>query len=153
MPGYTSHCAAEIPPATQDRYRILVIDDDQEMRTPLTIALQMSGYSVLTSSNGRQAVRTLIETPVDLVITDVFMPDFDGLEVIRAVRDCADHVPILAISGGSGMVPVDFLPIAELLGADAVLPKPFALRTLQARVRELLPYDREGGPVGANDNA
>ena len=153
MAGYTTLCADAALPVREDRYRILVIDDDQEMRTLLAVALQMSGYTVLTSSSGREAVRLLIETPVDLVITDLFMPEFDGLEVIRAVRDCADHLPILAISGGSPYIPRDFLRIAELLGADAVLPKPFALRALQARVRELLPAGDDERLLGANDNS
>lgn len=135
------------------RQTILVIDDDADLRALMATALGSCGYEVLTSGNGRHAVRTLVERPVDLVITDVFMPEFDGLEVIRAVRDCADHLPILAVSGGSGYVGFDGLSIARLLGADAVLAKPFALAALQRQVRALLPPCRGlPAPAGANDN-
>ncbi|SMF18913.1 Response regulator receiver domain-containing protein [Tistlia consotensis] len=134
------------------RPTVLVIDDDPDMRALIAATLESAGYQVLTSENGREAVATLIETPVDLVITDLFMPEFDGLEVIRAIRDCADHLPILAISGSSAYVTMDYLPIAHLLGADAVLPKPFPIKVLEQQVRDLLPGCCEAAPRSANDN-
>jgi CheY-like chemotaxis protein len=132
---------------------VLVVDDDPDMRALIASALGQCGYRVLATASGRHAVRLLEETPVDLLITDLFMPEFDGLETIRAIRSRPDRLPILAISGGSRYVALDFLPIAELLGADAVLPKPFALKALEQQVRALLPDSRAPAdePV-ANDN-
>lgn len=134
------------------RQTILVVDDDPDMRALIGTSLGKAGYRVMTCESGRKAVRMLVESPVDLVITDLFMPEFDGLEVIRAIRDCADHLPILAISGGSAYVALDYLPIAHLLGADAVLPKPFPIKALEQQVRELLPDPGRSGCCVANDN-
>lgn len=125
--------------AKRCRHTILVIDDEADMRMLIAMVLESCGYRVIAHGDGRQAISTLMETPVDLVVTDLFMPEFDGLEVIRTIRDCCDHLPIVAISGGSAYVTFDCLPIARLLGADSVLCKPFALKELEQEVRALLP--------------
>ncbi|WP_159460180.1 response regulator [Tistlia consotensis] len=117
---------------------ILLIDDEEDARDLLSACLRASGYRVLTAPDGWGAIERLAETPVDLVVTDVFMPRGDGLELIRAIRNWTRRLPILAISGGDGGG-ADMLPVARLLGADAALSKPFPLQDFRSQVADLLP--------------
>lgn len=118
--------------------RILLVDDDDEVRSVLARHLTGAGYEILEAADGRRCLELLRTTPVDLVILDIYMPELDGIAVIaQANRDFA-HVPILAISGG-GTVPRDqTLEIARRLGATRTLTKPFEREDLMSAVRELL---------------
>jgi len=118
------------------RKRLLVVDDDADMRLTLKLALEIAGYAVEVAANGREAVARQRETPCDVLITDIFMPDADGFEAIDAFRKQFPRTRIIVVSGGAQFTKRDYLPDAELIGADATLQKPFdvdvLLKTLQS---------------------
>lgn len=118
--------------------RILIADDDDDLRSVLARRLTRAGYEVLEAADGRRCLDVLQTTPVDLVILDIFMPELDGIAVIaRASRDFA-HVPILAISGGGTVARDQTLEIARRLGATRTLSKPFEQEELVSAVRGLV---------------
>ncbi len=100
--------------------------------------IDIEGYSTLEASDGRQCIRLCREQPVDLVITDIFMPEKDGLQAIREIRQHSPDTKIIAISGGGETVAGDFLRHAILFGAHRAFSKPLSLSELVAAVRELL---------------
>ena len=116
--------------------RILVIDDDDDFRSMLCMALERAGYTAEEARNGQEGVRCHRTEPVDLVITDILMPEQEGLETIQALRQEFPAIKIIAISGGMGRL--NFLPLAKKLGALQTLQKPFALQQLYDVVREVL---------------
>jgi len=121
---------------------IVVIEDDAAIRDVLRIGLESAGYHVREAKNGRDGTREFRKAPTDLVITDIYMPDCDGLDVIRRLRRVHPKLKILAISGASGTM--DFLKTARSLGASRVLYKPFVMTVVLKTVSELL---AEGDPV------
>ncbi|MCC2641960.1 MAG: Signal transduction response regulator, receiver domain [Nitrospira sp.] len=132
---------------------IFVMENDDAVRMMLRTGLTAAGYSVRDSTNGRLGINAFRKNPADLVITDIYMPERDGLEVIESLRRTHSGVKILAISGASGSM--GYLKLAQSLGASAVLPKPFALSALLSIVAELLqqeetstgPAPRRSAPV------
>lgn len=118
--------------------RVLVIDDDFLCRAVLRQALEHEGYEVVEASDGAAGVRLYQETPVDLVITDIIMPEREGLEVIQTFRQLCATLKIMAISGGSHRLPGNFLPAAARLGAQRVLAKPIRRPELLDAVHALL---------------
>ena len=118
---------------------ILVIDDEEPVRTLLRNYLESEGYSVCMARDGKQALQLFAKYHADLIITDVFMPEKDGLEVLAALRQNGATLPVIAISGGGRMRMDDVLRIAQSLGATRVLDKPIALDLLLETVQELLP--------------
>ena len=126
--------------------RLLVIDDDNLVRAALTDMLQTAGFEVVTVSNGRLGLELLDTSPVDAIITDILMPEQEGLETIREARQRFPDIRILAISGGgAGGGETQLLRFAESFGADQTLPKPFTGSQLVAAVRALL-ASRGGKP-------
>jgi DNA-binding response OmpR family regulator len=117
--------------------RILLLDDEPEIRATLRDRLILEGYNVQTAPDGRLGLKLYYESPVDLVITDVLMPEMDGLEVIRALCGTPSPPLIIAMSGG-GNRDLDFLVEASEFGATRTLPKPFRLDDLVALVNDLL---------------
>jgi len=117
--------------------RLLVVDDDADMRLTLKLALEIAGYAVEVAANGREAVARQRETPCDVLITDIFMPDADGFEAIDAFRSEFPATRIIAVSGGAQFTKRDYLPDAELAGADATLQKPFDVDKLLALLKNL----------------
>ena len=120
-------------------YHILVIDDENLIRTLLRGYLESKGFSVGVAQNGKQALELFEKQTADLIITDVFMPEKDGLEVVMALRKKRPDIPIVVVSGGSSKGFRDMLHIAKTLGAARVLEKPFKLEELLATVQALLP--------------
>jgi DNA-binding NtrC family response regulator len=118
--------------------RILVIDDDEQIRGVLRKALEMEGHEVLEAGHGREALRLHRATPAELVITDIIMPEQDGLEVIMALRREAPDLKVIAMSGGGHLVQTEALDMAEPLGAFATLRKPFQLATMLETVSKAL---------------
>ncbi len=116
---------------------ILVVDDEADIATSMQERLTMEGYHVLTASDGRKGLRVYHEQLVDLVITDVLMPEIDGLEVVRTLRRLGTAIPIIAMSGG-GDRDLDFLIEATEFGATRTLAKPFRLEELVGMVHDLL---------------
>ncbi len=118
--------------------RILLVDDDDGLRTALRRALEHENYVVLEASNGRQAVERLEATSVDLVITDIIMPDSEGIELVMTLHRTQPELPVIAISGGGNWTPEFHLSIAKKAGALHVFEKPFAVDELLKKVGELL---------------
>lgn len=119
--------------------RILIIDDDHAVRTVLRLTLVLSGHAVTEAPNGREGLAVLDRGDShDLVITDIIMPDFDGLELLLELRRRGSPVKIIAMSGGSRASAADHLHKARLLGAQRVLAKPFTREILLLTIREVL---------------
>jgi DNA-binding response OmpR family regulator len=118
--------------------RLLVMDDDETLRGALRVALEAAGYEVAEAADGAAGLRLYREQGADLVLVDIFMPERDGLEVIRALRAETPHPKIVAISGGGRTGQTDMLRAAAVLGAARTLRKPFTPRELLAVIRELL---------------
>lgn len=118
--------------------RILVIDDNTEFRRGLAKALRLHGYGVTEAGDGREAMVLLRGNPQDLVITDINMPEMDGIEVLNELRATGTRVPVIAISGG-GRVPKAFLlGNASILGAVETIEKPFEIAALLGIMERLL---------------
>ena len=118
---------------------VLVIDDDADVRWVIARAVQSDGHTVTEAGDGQEGLRRFAEVPADLVITDILMPEREGIETIIELRRQRPDLPILAISGGSATTGREgLLESADLLGATRVLPKPFALDQLRAVVHGLL---------------
>jgi len=111
--------------------RILIVDDEPQITRVLRTSLQSSGYEVVLARNGLEAIDRFKETNPDLIITDLSMPEMDGLELTRAVRQLAD-TPIIVLS----VREQDTMKVAALdEGADDYITKPFSIQELLARVR------------------
>lgn len=119
------------------KLKILILDDEPELRSTLRDRLLMEGYDVQTASDGRLGLKLYHERPVDLVITDVLMPEMDGLEVIRVLCRTTSPPLIIAMSGG-GSRDMDFLVEATEFGATRILSKPFHLEELVTLVNDLV---------------
>ena len=117
--------------------RILVVDDDADMRLTLKLALEIAGYVVEVAGNAHEAVERQRSQPADVLITDIFMPDADGFEAIDAFRRQFPRTKIVVVSGGAQFSRKDYLPDAELIGVDATLQKPFEVDALLGVLRAL----------------
>jgi len=106
--------------------RILIIDDDEAIRSVLTVLLANKNHEVVTAQNGRRGLEAIENDHFDLLITDIFMPEMDGLEAMRLVRKSKPDLPIIVMSGsGNQDATPDFLAMATKLGAIQSIPKPF----------------------------
>ncbi|MGQ0752741.1 MAG: response regulator [Betaproteobacteria bacterium] len=110
--------------------RLLIVDDDADMRLSLKLALEMAGYATEVAADGREALAIQKQRPADVLITDIFMPESDGFEVIDAVRRGFPQTRIIVVSGGARLAKREYLLDAALMDVDAVLPKPFDVETL-----------------------
>jgi CheY-like chemotaxis protein len=127
--------------------RILVIDDDDAVRYLLRKALTLAGHEISDARDGNEAIRLFKDRPAQLVVTDILMPEKDGIEAIRELRRNCPEVKIIAISGGGRIDPKMCLLMAKHVGADRVLPKPFDAHALLAVVQDLFPDTLDAGPV------
>ena len=118
--------------------RILVVDDDRQIVNAFRMTLERAGYEVEEASDGNAALKLFSQCKVDLVVTDIVMPEKDGIEVVMEVRRRDPHVKILAISGGGHVNPFTYLIMAKQLGADQVLVKPVDTETLLKTIESLL---------------
>jgi CheY-like chemotaxis protein len=121
-------------------HSILVVDDDPGTRKVMQQVLEPLGYAVTVAGNGTEALRSFQQQPVDLVITDLIMPEADGFELIAHLRKNFRNLEIIAISGGGHLGADTYLTIARGLGVDVVLQKPItrdnlvmAIKTVEAR--------------------
>lgn len=119
--------------------RILIIDDNAEIRLILAEVLDEAGYATVTAASGRYAIDFHLEDPVDLIITDIFMPETDGLEVIYQFRRRFPEVKIIAISGGGARGLTELLTVAKRMGAQRTFMKPFEWHEILDAVSELVP--------------
>ncbi len=115
---------------------ILIIDDDPQIRSLFREILEQAGYDVLLASNGHDGIQLFRQTPADLVITDVFMPEIDGLELIMTLHHEAPTVPIIAFTGKSEGR--EYLKVAKYLGAHHTMAKPIPATELIHAVQQHL---------------
>ena len=118
--------------------RILIIDDDEQVRRLLCLAMERENFVAVTAEDGRQGQRLFEENPTDLIITDLIMPEQEGMETITFLRQKYPAVKIIVISGGGQIGPEAYLPAALELGADRAFSKPFVVKELVDAVKELL---------------
>ena len=118
--------------------KILLVDDDEHFRAMLSEALSGEGYLVREAHDGSQAIKIYESEPTDLVITDLVMPEKEGLEMIAILRRISRDVKIIAISGGGRGRSQDYLKIAKVLGAQRVLAKPFSHSEILEAISEVL---------------
>ncbi len=124
--------------------RILIIDDEYLLRTVLLKSLELDGYQVMDAPNGKVGMKLFQEEPFDLVITDIVMPEKDGIEAIGELRRCFPETKIIAISGGSRNLKADYvLHTAEILGVHCTLFKPFEIEEFLTAVKYVLGRDKE----------
>jgi len=122
-----------------ERKNILVIDDSDDIRVLLIDLLEAAGANVIGCEDGREALSRLDQDEFDLVITDILMPEEDGVSVIRTLKEGEKPIPVVAISGGSETLSSYWLlKITQTLGVDAVLHKPFEPDELLATVSRLV---------------
>lgn len=119
--------------------RILVIDDDVNVRELLRQVLEGEKHAVWEAADGRHAMRLVEESQFDLIITDILMPERDGIEVIRQVSQRNPHAKIIALSGGGAYLGLDVLNTAKDFGAVEAIAKPFDVNTLLHLVKTVLP--------------
>jgi DNA-binding response OmpR family regulator len=117
---------------------ILVIEDNANMMNMMKDLLNRSGYHVLAAVDGSVGMKIYSEAKPDLVITDIIMPEKEGLEVVMDLVKEFPRPKIIAMSGGGMMDPQTYLSLAEKLGADEVIQKPFRPAELLALIEKLL---------------
>ena len=119
---------------------VLIIDDDEMIVESLSILLQNEGYDVLSSSNGKNGLKLLGKNRIDVVITDIIMPDKDGIDTIREIKKTYRNTKIIAMSGGGKIAAKEYLTFVKQLGVRHTLSKPFEkeqiLSALEAVLRE-----------------
>lgn len=112
--------------------RILVIDDEAALRQTVRRMLESAGHEIVEATNGHTGLEAFRKQKFDAVITDILMPEKEGIETILQMRAISQSTRIVAMSGGGGAGNMDFLRMAQRLGADAALPKPFRKEQLFA---------------------
>ncbi|HET9423885.1 MAG TPA: response regulator [Gemmatimonadaceae bacterium] len=122
----------------RDFLKVLVVDDDTAVRSVIARMIRLDGHSVIEASNGVGGLRALDEQPVDLVVTDVVMPDMEGLEFLRRMRKRPQAPRVIAISGGGRAPAGNYLELALSLGADGVLAKPVSLEEIRSKIRQVM---------------
>ena len=115
---------------------ILIIEDDDQLRTLLQNVLLKEGYTIFVAGNGNEGVLQAREKRPDLIITDIIMPEKEGLETIIDIRKEIPHVKIIAMSGGGTYSDLSFLDVAKRLGAQQTLSKPFSATELREAVHQ-----------------
>jgi CheY-like chemotaxis protein len=114
---------------------VLVVDDDGDVRKVLRLMLESGGYRVLEAADGREALDQVRGESVDLVLTDLVMPEQEGLETIQAIRREQPSLKVIAMSGAFGG---DLLSVAKLLGAHSTLQKPLRVEVVLRAVADAL---------------
>jgi CheY-like chemotaxis protein len=125
--------------------RILVVEDDPQLRALVVRILGASGHDVAAAPNGKAALAELGAGAFDLIITDVVMPEMEGLELIRQVRKLPRPVSIIAMSSGGRGSADDYLQLAATLGAAATLEKPFTVSAIVETVSRVLSSESDRG--------
>lgn len=121
---------------------ILIVEDEKELREMLKISLIRHNFTVFEAVNGRDAITHFKPSSTDLVVTDLIMPEEDGLKVIMKLKEVKPSIKIVAISGGGKAGPGSYLNLAKALGADAIYSKPFSINDLIVKIEELLAFEQ-----------
>ena len=117
--------------------KVLVVDDDQLILNLLVVALGDAGFEVMTAMDGQEAQDIFRQTSPEIVITDIVMPEIDGIELLIKLQKINPGIKIIAMSGGNSGYAESYLSIADKLGATAVINKPFDVNQLVKTVKEL----------------
>jgi DNA-binding response OmpR family regulator len=125
--------------------KILIIDDESHILLMLKKMLEKSGYEIDLAANGVEGVELFKKSQADLVITDIIMPEKEGLETIREMRRIKPNLKIIAMSGGGKVSADNYLDIAKIFGAAKVIAKPFTKQEMVGAVQELLGSAGGGG--------
>jgi CheY-like chemotaxis protein len=123
---------------------IVLVDDSDEIRTMVARILEQEGYTVGQAANARDAVLLIDQRRPDLVITDIFMPEGDGFELMREIRHRNPRLPVIVMSGGAQTPGLNFLDFADHLGAAVILSKPFRRGQLLDAVTRALAGEAAG---------
>jgi len=134
----------EAPTAGERQRSIALVDDDRNILTTLSIALQAEGYAIRVYSDGEAALKALTENPPDLAVFDIKMPRMDGMELLRRLRATSD-LPVIFLTSKDEEQDEE---AGLAMGADDYIAKPFSQRLLLARIRAIL---RRAGPVREAD--
>ncbi len=118
--------------------RILIVDDESQIRKMLRQMFEREGFEVSVASNGMQGIKAYRENPADLIITDIIMPVKEGVEMIMELKKDFPDAKIIAISGGRRIGPDEYLKIAERIGVNRTFKKPLEREELLKAVKEIL---------------
>lgn len=118
-------------------HEVLIADDDAGLRQSLKLALEAAGYHVRVAAHGGEALALQSDSPADILITDIFMPETDGFEAIDRFRQKFPATKIVVMSGNAKRAKLEYLPIAAMIGVDATLKKPFRAAELLQTLRSL----------------
>jgi CheY-like chemotaxis protein len=121
---------------------ILIVEDNRELREMLKESLTRKNFIVQEADNGKDAIIHFKPGVTDLVVTDLIMPEEDGLKVIMKLRELKPSLKFIAISGGGKAGPASYLNLAKALGADAVYSKPFSVNEMIGKIEELLEIEQ-----------
>jgi DNA-binding response OmpR family regulator len=119
--------------------RILLVEDEDGLRKLLRLNLTTMGYEVSEATNGKEALAIQESEPADLILTDLVMPEKEGIETIGEIRKKYPTAKIIAMSGGGRASAENYLKIAKIMGADLVIAKPFSFQDLETAIATLLP--------------
>ncbi|TAL01224.1 MAG: response regulator [Rhodospirillaceae bacterium] len=118
---------------------ILLVEDSHEVSLTVQEILSAAGHTVATAENGTQALARLKTGSFDLIISDIWMPEMDGIALLKAVRGAGNAIPVIVISGGAPNAPLTYTaPLASTFGANEVLYKPFENRELLNAINRAL---------------
>ncbi|QTA88344.1 response regulator [Desulfonema magnum] len=118
--------------------RILIIEDDELVRSMLKTMLEREGYEVLEAPDGKEGIKVSNNSPADLVITDIIMPEKEGIETIIELKQISPKMKIIAISGGGRIGAETYLNIAKKFGAAFTFTKPIDRKELLNAIQEVL---------------
>ena len=118
--------------------KVLIIDDDPALLRLMSMAFQQAGFSTVAADNGRNGIQMASDEHPDLVVTDIVMPDIEGIGAIRAIKGASRPPKVIAISGAGRSRGADYLAWARHLGADDVLAKPFRMSELLRMSRSVI---------------
>lgn len=116
---------------------VLLVDDDADLRLALELALEAAGYTVAVAASADEALAAQRRRPAEVLVTDIFMPDGDGFEVIERFQREFPDTRIVVVSGGGKRTKRDYLAVAKLMKVDATLQKPFEVEALLETLRSL----------------
>lgn len=126
---------------------ILVVDDEETLRRVMTIVLEKAGHRVLSAASGSEALSLLARQTVDLVISDIVMPETDGIELVQEIRTLYPKIRVISMSGGGNFLTAALcLKLADQMGASGILSKPFTPDQLLASVEQALALPPKSHP-------
>lgn len=117
---------------------VLVVDDEQDLRSSIVMVLRDAGFEVIEAGDGADAIPILRDQDIDLLVTDLVMPGTEGMELVRLLAGKANRPAIIVMSAHHGETRGEYLELAGKLGADRTLKKPFKAKALLATVREVM---------------